>query len=79
MSKTFTLKTPVKCGEKELAELRLRKPLAGDLRHIPGGDAPFAAIIELAAVLADVPVTVIERLEIEDFKPVSGYVSGFLS
>ena len=75
----IALSTPIKCGDAMLHELSFRSPQAGDLRAVRSMDSPFSMILDLGAALADLPPTVIDRLQFDDLGKVIEVVSPFLA
>lgn len=79
---TFPIVIPlskaVPFGESEIAELRLREPVAGDFRVVTNPTDVFGSSLDLAAELSGVPATVINRLCIDDTQAVIKAVNPFL-
>lgn len=84
-TRTHTLATPITRtfkgaeGERQeqVTEVRVRKPLAGDL-VVMDGKGEIAGSQALLAVLTDLSLKDIQRLEVEDFMALSGILQGFL-
>lgn len=74
--KEIKLGTPIQNGSETIEVLHLRKPVAKDLRGLPASPN-FGDLLNLAAVLADQPVSVIDRLEVEDALRVNEVVGSF--
>lgn len=80
-----SLSKPVKAHGNEIKELSFREPTAGDLRGIqlaigPGGlGFETDAIIDLAAKLADVPPSSLDKLPIGDLIAIGAQVGPFLA
>lgn len=72
------LGSPLKFGNEEIATLKLRAPKARDFRSVGNLDKPFAAMLDLAASLAELPVSLLDELSAEDTMKVVEAVSGFL-
>lgn len=70
------LQTPIQHGSEEIKVLRMRKPIARDIRKLPAtpntGD-----LLDLASILCSQPQSVIDRLEIEDATTVLEAVGDF--
>lgn len=79
---TVTLAEPIKRTGGDIAEVTLRKPKAGELRHLKVEDL-FAtdvnALIVLLPRITNPPLIVseIEQLETEDLLEIAGAVKGF--
>ena len=71
------LTEPIKCGEETIDKLVLRKPVARDFRELDASK-PFAMMLDLAAALSGVPVSVIDQLSAADTLAVCDKVGGFL-
>jgi hypothetical protein len=78
MPKEITLATPLKVGGEEVSVLKLRDPKARDFRALTSLDRPFAAMLDLAASLSDLPAAVLDEMGPEDTMAVVEAVSGFL-
>jgi len=78
MPKEITLIQPLKVGGEEVAVLKLRDPKARDFRALTSLDRPFAAMLDLAASLSDLPAAVLDEMGPEDTMKVVEAVSGFL-
>jgi hypothetical protein len=72
------LQHPIKALDEEVAILKIRRPKAKDFRALGSFDKPYAALLDFAAALADLPPSVIDRLDVDDVPKVVGVVSGFL-
>lgn len=72
------LKTSIKVDGVDVDVLRLRRPVARDMRTIRNGASGMDFVLDLAAAAADVPPSSIDQLDIEDAMRVSEVVSGFL-
>lgn len=72
------LTSPVRFGNEEIGVLKLREPRARDFRAIGNLDKPFAAMLDLAASLADLPASALDDLSASDTMKVVEAVSGFL-
>jgi phage FluMu protein gp41 len=68
---TVTLATPVKVGEKEYASLTFRKAKAKDLIASDAVSGEARKSMALYASMGDVPIKVIEELDLDDFEDVS--------
>ncbi|WP_432721292.1 phage tail assembly protein [Jeongeupia wiesaeckerbachi] len=82
MSATYpiviTLSRPVRFGDDDITELKLREPLAGDFRALNEPSDVFASSLNLAAELAGLPASVIDRLGLDDTQAVIKAVNPFL-
>jgi hypothetical protein len=72
------LGSPIKFGDEEIGVLKLREPRARDFRAIGNLDKPFAAMLDLAASLTDLPASALDELDAPDTMKVVEAVSGFL-
>lgn len=72
------LKHPIQANGQEVSVLELRRPKAKDFREIGSFDKPFSALLDFAAVLAEVPPSAIDELDVDDVPTVIEVVSGFL-
>ena len=83
---TYTLKHPLKItirdskGERheEIAEVRFRKPLAGDLVALDKAEGQTAAMFHFVSYISDISYSQIEKLEIEDGRGLIEVANGFL-
>ncbi len=71
------LTKPIKFGEETIDKLTLREPVARDFREL-NATKPFAMMLDLAATLSGVPVSVIDQLCATDTMAVCDKVGGFL-
>ncbi|MBM3114994.1 phage tail assembly protein [Jeongeupia naejangsanensis] len=74
----ITLNRPVRFGDDDITELKLREPLAGDFRALTEPFDLFTCSFNLAAELAGVPASVIDRLGLDDTQAVIEAVNPFL-
>ncbi|TJZ78791.1 phage tail assembly protein [Chitiniphilus eburneus] len=73
-----TLSKPLRFGEEDITELRLREPCAGDFRVLANPQAVLASSLDLAAELAGLPSSVLDRLNTDDTEAVVRAVNPFL-
>lgn len=73
------LREPLQFGERTITELSFRKPIAKDMRALPGDPAQYSmgTLLDFAARLCGEPVSVIDRLSLEDTMTVVNLISGF--
>ena len=73
------LTTPITHGEEKITEMKLRKPLARDLRKFELSDLnKFSKIQELTAILCGLPISVLDNLEMEDLVNCTKVIASFL-
>lgn len=77
LEKTIILQKPVKLGEIEYTELKLREPTAGELEKAANAKNNVGAVIELISVTAKVPRLVAEGLCQRDFKEADTFFGTF--
>lgn len=83
MNKPISLDTPIKRGDKDIAEITLRKPAAGELRGVTLADLLHLDVIALSKVIpriSDPALTEVEvaRMDPADLVQIGGEVAGFL-
>lgn len=83
MSKTITLDTPIKRGDKDIAEIALRKPSAGELRGVTLTDLLQMDVVALTKVLPRISEPALTEVEVARMDPadlvqLGGAVAGFL-
>ncbi len=80
MEKTteIQLQHSIKVDGEDVTVLTIRHPKARDFRTLGGLDKPFSVLLDFAAVLANVPPSSIDQLEVDDMNKVVGVVGGFL-
>ncbi len=77
---TVKLKHPVTIGGEEILELNLRRPRVRDqLAAEKGGANNAEKEVRLFANLCEVAPTVIEELDLADYRAIQEVYSGFLS
>ncbi len=79
---TVTLAQPIIRGDKEITQLQLRKPKAGELRGLSMGDVvgmDVTALIKLTPRISDPVLTEAEvaDLDADDFTEIAGTIRGF--
>lgn len=79
MTTKIKLNTPINFGDQTITEINIRRPIAKDFRSLTSMDKPFAAMLDFAASLADLPPAAIDKLDVDDVPAVVEVVSGFLS
>jgi hypothetical protein len=72
------LSSPLRIGEEEITELKLRRPKGRDYRAIKSA-TPMAMCLELGAAMAEQPPSVIDLLDGDDVKKLVEAVGPFLS
>lgn len=73
----FTLKEPIQFGSETIKEIELKKPCAGDLRGMKM-QPDLGDLLDLIGRLAGHPKSVIDKLSVDDLKPILSAVSDFL-
>ncbi|GAA5783938.1 hypothetical protein GCM10007860_09150 [Chitiniphilus shinanonensis] len=74
----IALSKPLRFGEEDIAELQLREPCAGDFRVLSNPQAVLACSLDLAAELAGLPPSALDRLNTADTEAVVRAVNPFL-
>lgn len=72
------LSKPLRFGDEEISELRLRRPTGGDFRHVKASNEVFAMALDLTAALTGLPQKVIDSMDVEDLFKVVMAVSYWL-
>ena len=74
------LSSPVQAHGEEIKKLSLRKPKGKDFKKLTGAsmDAPFAMMLDFAAILADVPPSTMDDLDADDVSRVCEAVGPLL-
>jgi len=75
---TLILKKPIAFGSETITELKIREPVAGDLRDIPM-DPKNGHMLDLLGRLSNKPAAIINRLSIPDMAEAMGIVGKFIS
>lgn len=70
------LGTPIEHGSEKIEVLRIRKPIARDMRAITAAPT-FGTLLDMAATLCNQPASVLDQLEPEDAMQVVGVVGAF--
>jgi len=70
-TKIVKLDSPIQFGSESIAEITLRKPVAGDLKGFPLKDQEVDDVLNLISKLSAQPASVIEKLDVEDFMKVA--------
>lgn len=83
MNTLITLDTPIKRGDKDITELNLRKPTAGELRGVTLTDLLQMDVQALSRVIpriSDPTITEadVARMDPADLVQIGGAVAGFL-
>lgn len=81
MSKTITLKHPIKASGSEVSTVSLRKPKVRDIKNSrKGTDGEVEAEIKLISILSDsLTPDEVEELDWQDYKELQEVLEGFLS
>lgn len=77
LEKTITLQKPVKLGDVEYTELKLREPTAGELEKAASAKNNVGAVIEMISLIAKVPRKVAEDLCQRDFREADAFFGTF--
>ena len=77
-SVTIKLATAVKHPDGDIAELKLRKPKAKDLRAMDKATGDIGKALALAQALSGVPLPYLEEMDGVDFIALSEAIKGFL-
>lgn len=72
------LQCPIMVDGEEVLVLKIRRPKGKDYRAMGNFNKPISAILDFAAVLADVPPSSIDQLDADDVQNVTEVVSRFL-
>lgn len=72
------LQHPIKFGDETITSLTLRRPKAKDFRSLTDMSKPFAAMLDFAATLAELPPAAVDLIDVDDVPKVIEVVSGFL-
>ncbi|SIT50438.1 conserved hypothetical protein [Paraburkholderia piptadeniae] len=75
--KIITLDNPIKVGDIEVTSLTLREPTAGELERATLKDRPISVTLDLLAMVAGVPRSIVEKLPSRKLKEASQFISGF--
>lgn len=76
-SQVLKLKSPVQYGQELIAELKIRKPKAKDIRKLP--QSPNTGdILDLAGRLCGQPPSMIDELDLEDTSALLEIVGNFM-
>lgn len=77
---SITLRYPVQLADKTLTEVTLRRPTMGDILDFPiAGERDFAGEMALLAVLCNVKVEELRRLDMEDYSAIQVAFASFRS
>jgi Phage tail assembly chaperone proteins, E, or 41 or 14 len=75
----ITLRKPVKLGDVEYTELKLREPTAGEIEKASNVANPMGSNILLVSLVAAMPKPAVEKIGARDLKTASDYLQGFLA
>jgi len=64
--------------EESIAEVTVRKPVAGDLRVLDSATGEIGKAFALAARLTGLDVKDVDKLAMEDFASISAIIEGFM-
>lgn len=77
--KTIKLEYPIQHGENVISELKLRRPVAKDLRKFEINDMnKFSKIQELTSIITQLPMSVLDNLDICDLRECAIILASFL-
>lgn len=77
LEKTITLHKPVRLGDVDYTEIKLREPTAGELEKAASAKNNVGAVIELISAVAKVPRKVAEDLCQRDFREADDFFGQF--
>lgn len=77
---TYQMKHPVEVkGFDPCTMVQIRRPKARDLKDLPIEGMVMGDMLKLVAKLANLPMPVLDEMDVEDFQALSGMISGFLN
>lgn len=75
---TVPLGHPIKFGKEEIAELKYRRPIARDFRHMKAENPTMGDMLKLAGAIFGKPDAVIDLLDVDDMQNVLEVVASFM-
>jgi len=78
ISQTYKLKFPIKLGDEDVVELEIVKPTPKVLKKYDIVNLTMADQIKLASDCANVPPSVIETLDLDDYMSIVGIITDWL-
>jgi hypothetical protein len=77
--KSVSLQHPVKFGDETISVLEFRRPTGADFRKVRPAESNYDLMLQFAAILTDLPDSVIDQIDgVDDIPAVLGVVGGFL-
>lgn len=78
MSVEIKLEYPIDDGGQKVEKLTIRRPTVLDLMVMDGVEGNIAKTVRMISQLCDLPIEVIQTLDVSDYNKASDKVVGFL-